>query len=198
MNPIEVQGISKHFALPHEKRSTLFENVIGFIVGKKQTYEEFWALHDVTFSVRKGEAVGLIGRNGCGKSTLLRIIGNIYQPTSGRVQVRGRIMPFLELGVGFQHELSGKENVYLYGAIMGMTKREIAAKYEEIVQFAELEEFMDLRLRDYSTGMLMRLAFSTSIMTDPDILLIDEVLAVGDAAFKKKSLEKMNEFWNAG
>ncbi|MDD5317648.1 MAG: ABC transporter ATP-binding protein, partial [Candidatus ainarchaeum sp.] len=117
---------------------------------------------------------------------------------TGPVRATGRIMPFIELGVGFQSELSGRENVYLYGSIMGLTKRQVNAKYDEIVGFAELDEFMDLPLKDYSSGMVMRLAFSTAIMTDPDILLIDEVLAVGDVAFKKKSLERMNELWNSG
>ena len=198
MDMIELRNVGKRFRIPHEKRSTLYENVIGLLVGKKQTYSEFWALRDISLTVRKGEALGLVGRNGCGKSTLLRVIGNIYRPTTGTVQVRGHIMPFLELGVGMQQELTGRDNVYLYGAIMGMTRQMIGQKYGDIVDFSELEEFMDLRVKDYSSGMLARLAFSTAIMTDPDIMLIDEVLAVGDTAFKAKCMERMNKLWNSG
>ncbi len=194
MNPIELRRVSKHFRLPHEKRTTLFSVVGGLLLGKHQSFEDFWALRDISFAVEEGEVLGVVGRNGSGKSTLLRIIGNIYQPTSGTVSVRGRIIPFIELGVGFQEELSGRENVYLYGSILGLPKRTIDVKYNEIVEFAELTDFMDLPLKDYSSGMNMRLAFATATIAEPDVLLIDEVLAVGDAEFQKKCLDKMEDF----
>ena len=194
MDPIELRGVSKHFRIPHEKRTSIFSVVGGLLLGKHQTFEDFWALRDVSLAVEEGEVLGVVGRNGSGKSTILRIIGNIYQPTSGTVSVRGRIMPFIELGVGFQDELSGRENVYLYGSILGLPRRLIDAKYGEIVEFAELKDFMDLPLKDYSSGMNMRLAFATATIAEPDVILIDEVLAVGDAEFQKKCLDKMEEF----
>lgn len=198
MDPIELQAVCKKFMIPHEKRSTIFEHAVGFLTGKREFFKEFWALRNVSFTVKKGEAFGIIGKNGSGKSTLLRIVGSIYPPTSGSVKVRGRIMPFVDIGVGLQHELTGRDNVYLYGSVFGLPRRRIEEKYNEIVDFAELGEFMDLQLKHYSSGMLTRLAFSTAIMTDPDILLIDEVLAVGDISFKKKCLERMDEYRNAG
>ena len=194
MGPIEMRRVSKLFRIPHEKRTTLFSVVGGLLLGKHQTFEDFWALRDISLAVGEGEVLGVVGRNGSGKSTLLRIIGNIYQPTSGTVSVRGRIIPFIELGVGFQDELSGRENVYLYGSILGLPKRVIDANYKAIVEFAELKDFMDLPLKDYSSGMNLRLAFATATIAEPDVILIDEVLAVGDAEFQKKCLDKMEDF----
>ena len=191
--PIVAKGVGKLFRIPHEKRATLFASAAGLLLGKSQSFEDFWALKGVSFTVKEGEVLGVVGRNGCGKSTLLRIVGNIYQPTTGEVRVQGRVMPFIELGVGFQGALSGRENAYLYGSILGMPRRLIDAKYGELVQFAELEDFMDLPIKDYSSGMLLRLAFATSVMADPEIMLIDEVLSVGDAAFQKKCMDKMEE-----
>lgn len=153
---------------------------------KKPSYEKLHALHDINFEVKKGEFFGIVGRNGSGKSTLLKIIGGIYQPTLGRVRVNGTLTPFIELGIGFNPELTGRENVFLNGAILGLTRKEIKKKYDEIVDFAELEKFMDQKLKNYSSGMQVRLAFSIAIQAHSDILLIDEVLAVGDSAFQRK------------
>lgn len=194
MGPIELKNLSKLFRIPHEKRTTVFSAARGLLLGKYQKFEDFWALRDITASIEEGEVLGVVGRNGSGKSTLLRIIGNIYQPTSGTVSVRGRIMPFIELGAGFQGELSGRENVYLYGSILGLPRRVIDERYKDIVAFAELKDFMDLPLKDYSSGMNMRLAFATATIAEPDVILIDEVLAVGDAEFQKKCLDRMEEF----
>ena len=156
------------------------------------SHEEFWALSDVTFDVNHGERVGIIGRNGAGKSTLLKILSRITTPTSGRAVVRGRLASLLEVGTGFHPELTGRENIFLNGAILGMRRREIAARFDEIVAFAEVDRFLDTPVKFYSSGMYVRLAFAVAAHLDPDILIIDEVLAVGDAAFQKKCLHKMN------
>lgn len=195
---IIVENVSKHFKIPHEKRNTVLENIIGLVKGKKQSYEEFCALRNISFRVKKGETLGIIGENGSGKSTLLKIIAGVYQPDSGYIKVKGKIAPFLELGVGFQPELSAEENVRLYGAVMGMTKKEIEDKFEDIFEFAELERFRKAKLKNLSSGMYARLAFSTAIATDPDVLLIDEVLVVGDSNFQKKCYKKINDFKRDG
>jgi lipopolysaccharide transport system ATP-binding protein len=153
--------------------------------------EEFWALKDVSFDVRRGEIVGVVGRNGAGKSTLLKILSRISEPTSGRVKIRGRVASLLEVGTGFHPELTGRENVYLNGAILGMTRQEINTKFDEIVDFAEVERFLDTPVKRYSSGMYVRLAFAVAAHLDPEVLLVDEVLAVGDAAFQKKCLGKI-------
>jgi lipopolysaccharide transport system ATP-binding protein len=162
------------------------------------TDEEIWALKDVSFEVRQGEVVGLIGRNGAGKSTLLKILSRITEPTSGRVLTKGRVGSLLEVGTGFHNELTGRENIYLSGAILGMRHAEIRAKFEEIVAFAEVEKFIDTPVKHFSTGMYLRLAFAVAAHLEPDILLVDEVLAVGDASFQKKCLGKMSEVAGAG
>lgn len=164
--------------------------------GNRYTYEEFWAIKNVSFEVGKGESLGIIGENGSGKSTLLKIIAGVYRPDTGCVKVHGKIAPFLELGVGFQPELTAEENVRLYGAVMGMNRKEINDKFEEIFEFAELERFRNAKLKNFSSGMYARLAFSTAISTEPDVLLIDEVLVVGDSNFQKKCFNKINEFKN--
>src|SRR2546430_6330676 len=155
--------------------------------------EEFWALRDINFSVRRGEVVGIIGRNGAGKSTLLKILSRIAEPTEGRVTLRGRVASLLEVGTGFHPELTGRENIYLNGAILGMHRAEIKAKFDEIVAFAETEKFLDTPVKRYSSGMYVRLAFAVAAHLEPEILVIDEVLAVGDAEFQKKCLGKMRE-----
>ncbi len=160
--------------------------------------QSIWALRDVSFEVRSGEVIGVIGRNGAGKSTLLKILARITDPTEGRAQVRGRVGSLLEIGTGFHPELTGRENIYLSGAILGMTRAEIDRKFDEIVSFAEIEQFLDTPAKRYSSGMYMRLAFSVAANLDPDILLVDEVLAVGDAAFQKKCLGKMDEVATGG
>lgn len=192
-NVIILENISKHFKISRDKRKTVFENIIGIFKGKNG-YEEFWALKDVSLVIKHGDTIGIIGENGSGKSTLLKIIAGVLYPDSGKIKVNGKIAPFLELGVGFQPELTAKENIYLYGAIMGIEKKEITKRYDEILQFAELKKFENMKLKNFSSGMYMRLAFSTAIYTNPDIFLIDEVLAVGDESFQKKCIEKFDEF----
>src|SRR5438067_1220861 len=160
--------------------------------------EEFWALRDINFSVRRGEVVGIIGRNGAGKSTLLKILSRITEPTEGKVTLRGRVASLLEVGTGFHPELTGRENIYLNGAILGMHRAEIKAKFDEIVAFAETEKFLDTPVKRYSSGMYVRLAFAVAAHLEPEILVIDEVLAVGDAEFQKKCLGKMDEVARGG
>ncbi len=157
------------------------------------TSEDFWALNDVSFQVKQGERIGIIGRNGAGKSTLLKILSRITEPTRGRVRIRGRVASLLEVGTGFHPELTGRENIYLNGAILGMTRQEIRKKFDEIVAFAEVEKFLDTPVKRYSSGMYVRLAFAVAAHLEPEILIVDEVLAVGDAAFQKKCMEKMEE-----
>ncbi|MBI2588980.1 ABC transporter ATP-binding protein [Candidatus Saccharibacteria bacterium] len=192
---VSVKNLYKEFKLPHERKNSLKEWVVHF---KRPTYERLQALSDINFEVKKGEFFGIVGRNGSGKSTLLKIIAGIYQPTSGRVQVHGSLTPFIELGIGFNPELTGRENVFLNGAILGLTRKEVKAKYHEIVAFAELQKFMDQKLKNYSSGMQVRLAFSIAIQAHNDILLIDEVLAVGDAAFQRKCFGVFKDIKNHG
>lgn len=194
---IIVKGVSKHFILPHEKVTSLKGHFVrGF--NKKKTLETYQALNDINFTVKKGEFFGIVGRNGSGKSTLLKILAKIYQPTSGGVETYGRLVPFIELGVGFNPELTGKDNVYLNGAMLGFSRKEIDALYDEIVAFAELEEFMDQKLKNYSSGMQVRLAFSMATRSRADILLVDEVLAVGDADFQRKCFNYFKELKQKG
>ena len=160
--------------------------------------EEFWALKDVSFEVRQGEAVGIIGRNGAGKSTLLKMVSRITEPTRGRIHLKGRVASLLEVGTGFHPELTGRENIFLNGAILGMTRVEIKRKFDEIVEFAEVEKFLDMPVKRYSSGMYVRLAFAVAAHLEPEILLVDEVLAVGDAAFQRKCLGKMEQVAGAG
>src|SRR5438132_3655814 len=160
--------------------------------------EEFWALKDVSFEIKRGEVLGIIGRNGAGKSTLLKILSRITEPSEGRVTINGRVASLLEVGTGFHPELTGRENIYLNGAILGMTNAEIRRKFDEIVAFAEVEKFLDTALKRYSSGMYVRLAFAVAAHLDPEILVVDEVLAVGDAEFQKKCLGKMREVSKGG
>jgi len=155
------------------------------------TMEEVWALKDVSFKIKRGEAVGIIGRNGAGKSTLLKILSRITEPSAGRVTINGRVASLLEVGTGFHPELSGRENIYLNGTILGMTRTEIKQKFDEIVAFAEVDKYLDTPVKRYSSGMYVRLAFAVAALLEPEILLVDEVLAVGDAAFQKKCLGEM-------
>lgn len=188
---IRVDHVSKNFKLPHEKTSSvknLFMHAYGYM-RKRRTYETQHALRDVSFEIKKGEFFGIVGRNGSGKSTLLKMLAGIYQPSKGKIEVAGKLVPFIELGVGFSPELTGRENVYLNGALLGFSKEEINDQYTAIVEFAELEKFMDQKLKNYSSGMQVRLAFSMAIRAKADVLLIDEVLAVGDADFQRKCFE---------
>lgn len=193
---VSVDKLYKDFKLPHDKKNSIKEKVLFF--NKKTTYDKLHALRDINFEVKKGEFFGIVGRNGSGKSTLLKIIGGIYQPTKGALRVNGTLTPFIELGIGFNPELTGRENIFLNGAILGLTRKEIIAKYDEIVEFAELENFMDQKLKNYSSGMQVRLAFSIAIQAHNDILLIDEVLAVGDTNFQRKCLEVFKKIKNSG
>src|SRR5712692_8051437 len=165
---------------------------------RRSQYETFWALRNVSLEVREGEVLGLIGRNGAGKTTLLKILSRITRPTTGWAEIRGRVRSLLEVGTGFHAELSGRENAYLSGSILGMSKREIDRKFDEIVAFAEIDKFIDTPVKHYSSGMYVRLAFAVAAHLEPEILLVDEVLAVGDAAFQKKCLGKMGEVSRGG
>ena len=193
---IQVKNVSKTFKIPHEKISTVRGAFVNIL--KKKTYEEFKALDDVSFEVKKGEFFGIIGRNGSGKSTLLKVLAGIYQADAGRVKVNGLISPFLELGIGFNPELSGRDNIYLNGTVLGLTKKQIDEKFNDIVGFSELERFIDQKLKNYSSGMQVRLAFSVAIHANREILLMDEVLAVGDSNFQQKCLEEFNKYRDLG
>ena len=195
---IVVEHLFKRFRIPHERKITVYQHLAGLFRGGSYSYEVFAALQDISFTVKHGETFGIIGPNGSGKSTLLKILAGVLYPDSGRVRVNGKIAPFLELGVGFQPDLTAKENIFLYGAIMGLSKKEIATKYDEILDFAELKRFESMKLKNFSSGMAVRLAFSTAIQTDPDILLVDEVLAVGDESFQRKCSEKIDEIRKDG
>ena len=197
-NAIVVEGISKKFRIPKEKKLTVFEHLTGLLGSGAASYDEFSALQDINFRVLHGETFGVIGPNGCGKSTLLKVLAGVLYPDSGKVKINGKIAPFLELGVGFQPELSARDNVYLYGAIMGLTHKDVDQRYEEIMDFSELKRFENMKLRNFSSGMYVRLAFATAIQTDPDVMLVDEVLSVGDESFQKKCGEKIDEIRKAG
>ena len=213
---IRAEGLGKKYTLGHQSaervptlRDALARGASGFLRGAGEMLrgrpiiegdetEEFWALRDVSFEVARGEVMGIIGRNGAGKSTLLKVLSRITEPSEGRVEIRGRVASLLEVGTGFHPELSGRENIKLNGAILGMTRREIKAKFDEIVAFAEVERFLDTPVKRYSSGMYVRLAFAVAAHLEPEILVVDEVLAVGDAEFQKKCLGKMSEVASGG
>jgi len=192
---IDVSGVSKRFVL-HQHKS-LKERMVAFATARKHQ-EEFWALRDIDLQIPTGSTVGLVGHNGSGKSTLLKVIGGIIQPTTGRVQRRGRLAALLELGAGFHPDLTGRENVYLNASILGLTKAETDRYFDEIVDFSGIESFIDTQVKFYSSGMYVRLAFAVSVHVDPDLLLVDEVLAVGDEPFQRKCLAKIAEFQREG
>lgn len=189
---IEVDHVSKIFKLPHEKQTSIKSLVLSFYKRNKG-YEKQLALDDVSFTIKQGDFFGIVGRNGSGKSTLLKILAGIYTPTQGTSRVAGTLTPFIELGVGFSPELTGRENVFLNGALLGFSRKDMLAMYNDIVEFAELERFMDQKLKNYSSGMQVRLAFSIAIRAQGDILLLDEVLAVGDSAFQQKCYDYFEE-----
>ena len=194
---IRAKDISMRYLMTYDRIQSIKEYVVQLIKGKIK-YEEFWALKDINFEIQKGEVVGIIGHNGAGKSTLLKVISGILKPTSGELEVHGNIVPMLELGSGFDHDLTGRENIFLNGAILGYTEDYLKARYEEIVAFSELGKFIDVPIRNYSSGMLMRLAFSIATVVQPEILIVDEILAVGDAAFQEKSKARMLELMSGG
>lgn len=187
---VKVDGLSKTFQLPEEKRTSVKSVFVDMF--RKQKYEKQTVLNDISFEVRKGEFFGIVGRNGSGKSTLLKLLAGIYYPSTGGIKVNGSLVPFIELGVGFNPELTGRENVFLNGALLGFSRKQMDVMYKDIVDFAELEKFMNQKLKNYSSGMQVRLAFSIAIRARGDILLLDEVLAVGDSAFQQKCFDYFN------
>ena len=196
---LELSNISKRFLIQHERLPYygLRDRLANLFQGRAKM-EEFWALKDVSFNVMPGESVGIIGRNGAGKSTLLKILSRITPPTKGKIVVRGRIASLLEVGTGFHQELTGRENVFMNGSILGMKNAEIKARFDEIVDFSGTEKFLDTQLKHYSSGMQLRLAFAVAAHLDPEILIIDEVLAVGDVDFQRKCLGKMEDVTKSG
>src|SRR6266404_4119717 len=201
---IRTQGLGKRYKTGQHEREKALRNVLGSVLRapwgllKREKKETFWALRDVDLEVKHGEVLGIIGRNGAGKTTLLKILSRITRPTSGWAEIYGRVGSLLEVGTGFHPELSGRDNIYLSGAILGMTRREIRSKFDEIVAFAEIEKFIDMQVKHYSSGMYVRLAFAVAAHLEPEILFVDEVLAVGDASFQKKCLGKMSDVANQG
>lgn len=211
---IKVNNLSKRYIIGHQRkeRYTALRDVMAdtvkrsikkllphsYRVDTETTLEEFWALKDINFEIQQGDRVGIIGRNGAGKSTLLKILSRITEPTNGRIKIKGRVASLLEVGTGFHPELTGRENIYLNGAILGMSRIEIAKKFDEIVDFAEIEKFLDTPVKRYSSGMYVRLAFAVAAHLEPEILIVDEVLAVGDAQFQKKCLGRMEEVGKEG
>lgn len=208
---ISVEGLGKCYTLQHqgaprystfrESIPAVFRNIGRTIIGCRQptvSEEHFWALKDVNFMVREGDRIGIVGRNGAGKSTLLKLLSRIVEPTTGSIRIRGRLASLLEVGTGFNPELTGRENIFLNGAILGMSKAEISRRFDDIVAFSEVEKFLDTPVKRYSSGMYMRLAFGVAAHLEPEILVVDEVLAVGDAQFQKKCLGKMGELSQSG
>ena len=194
---IEVRDVSMRFRMDNDRISSIKEYAIARLRGKLK-YNEFEALKHVSFDVKRGEVMGLIGHNGAGKSTLLKVISGILKPTEGSVIVRGNVAPMLELGSGFDFDMTGRENIFLNGAILGYSEEFLKSKYEEIVAFSEIGPFINVPLRNYSSGMVTRLAFSIATVVVPEILIVDEVLSVGDAAFQEKSLSRMMELMSGG
>jgi ABC-2 type transport system ATP-binding protein len=192
---VSIQSVSKHFRLYHERGTSLKER---FVKAGRSRYDELWALNDVSLDIAEGETIGILGHNGSGKSTLLKCICGVLQPTSGQVVVQGTLAGLLELGAGFQPELSGRDNIYLNGSMLGLSKAEVDDVFDDIVGFAELEQFIDNQVKFYSSGMYVRLGFAVAVNVQPDILVIDEVLAVGDERFQRKCMDKIREFQEMG
>jgi ABC-type polysaccharide/polyol phosphate transport system ATPase subunit len=194
---VELEDVSVLYRVPRERVSGIKEYTIRWLQRKLQ-YVEFWALHGVTFQVKRGEVFGVIGRNGSGKSTMLKVMARVLKPTQGRIVTRGKVAPLLELGAGFHPELSGRENIFLNGALLGFTRKEAQDLQEEIIDFSGVREFIDAPLRTFSTGMIARLGFAVATSKRPEILLVDEVLSVGDGPFQEKCLERMNLYRTQG
>lgn len=194
---VELKNVGIKFNLSKEKVDSLKEYIIK-LIKKELMYNEFWALKDISFSVNKGERLGILGLNGAGKSTLLKIIAGVYKPTEGVITHNGIIAPMLELGAGFDPQYTGAENIFLYGSVLGYSKKYLHEKFDEIIAFSELEKFINVPLKNYSSGMRARLGFAIATIADPDILILDEVLSVGDAKFRKKSEQKIMEMFDRG
>lgn len=195
---IEADNVSMRFNLGIEKNFSLKQWFVDLFSGKKKEKKEFWALSNVSFKVKKGEVIGFIGSNGAGKSTLLKVVAGVMKPTKGKVEAYGNICPMIELGAGFDPQLTAKENIYLNGAIMGYSKEFIESKFNEIVEFSELQDFLEVPVQNFSSGMIARLAFSVATIVDPEILIVDEILSVGDIAFQAKSEQKMMSMIEGG
>lgn len=194
---VEVKNVSMRFNLASQKVDNLKEYFIKF-VKRQLKYTEFWALRDVNLTIEKGDRLGILGLNGAGKSTLLKIIAGVLKPTEGSITIKGKIAPLLELGAGFEPEYTGAENIYLYGAVLGYPREFIAEKYDEIIEFSELGKFIDVPIKNYSSGMKSRLGFAIATIVEPDVLILDEVLAVGDAKFKRKCEAKIQSMFDKG
>jgi ABC-2 type transport system ATP-binding protein len=195
---IKIRGVSVRYRLAKEKPKTLQEFLIHRLKGRKMDYEDFWALKDITIEVGRGETLGVTGHNGAGKSTLLKVIAGVLKPTEGCVSVNGKIAPLIELGAGFDMELTGEENIFLNASILGLSRKEIERRFQNIVDFSELREFIYSPLKSYSSGMVARLGFSIATAVDPEILIVDEILAVGDEHFMKKCNERILDFRKKG
>lgn len=192
MNSIEVKNVSMRFNLAQERIMSLKEYFIKMVKGELM-FSEFWALKDISFSIARGEVFGIVGLNGAGKSTVLKVIAGVLKPTTGSVTVNGRMSPLIELGAGFDMELTGRENIFLNGSVLGYSKKFILDKFDAIVEFSELEEFLDVPIKNYSSGMIARLGFSIATVVEPDILIVDEILSVGDYKFQEKCRVRINE-----
>ena len=194
---LRVEHVGMKFNLSQEKVDDLKDYVIKMLT-RRLKYNEFWALKDINFTLNKGDRLGILGLNGAGKSTLLKVIAGVLKATEGSVTTKGKIAPLLELGAGFDQQYTGRENIYLYGAVLGFSKKFLDEKYDEIVKFSELEKFIDVPVKNYSSGMKSRLGFSVATLVEPDILILDEVLSVGDAKFRKKSEKKIMSMFDKG
>lgn len=195
---IKLENITVRFRIPHEKIPTIREYAIRWLKRCSVSYSDFNALNNISFSIKQGQTVGIIGSNGAGKSTLLKVISRVIRPTQGRVFLRGRIAPLLELGAGFDYEMTGRENIFLNGAVLGFSRRDIASRIERIIEFSGIGEFIDAPVRTYSSGMVARLGFAVATDVQPEVLVIDEILAVGDIDFQKKSTTRILEYYNNG
>ena len=195
---LRVNDVSICFNLSKEKVDNFKELFIQKLKGEKLRFNEFWALKDVSFELKKGERLGILGLNGAGKSTLLKVIAGVYKPTKGSVQRYGHMAPMIELGAGFDPNYTGRENIFLYGSVLGFSKEFLMSKYDEILEFSELGEFIDVPIKNYSSGMKARLGFSIATVVEPEILILDEVLSVGDAKFRKKCEKKMKKMFDHG